>query len=129
MVRGLHNLCAVLDLKDTTESSVSAELLSEEVGRFGGLQPVDLCNRFARVVGPGKLTEKWMQIPTIDQDVIVHVTMNPKFHYKKAVSKCVQQVRSNVSFLEVSCNQIEFVASSISCVQVYPEQLQKVPMF
>ena len=31
LIIGLHNLCAVLDLKDTTESSVSAELLSEEV--------------------------------------------------------------------------------------------------
>ena len=30
MAKGLHNLCAALDLKDTT-SSVSAELLSEEV--------------------------------------------------------------------------------------------------
>jgi len=68
-------------------------------------------------------------IPTIDQDVIVHVTMNPEFHYKKAVSKCVQQVRSNVSFLEVSSKQIECVASNISCVQFYPEQLRKVPMF
>ena len=47
-IRGLHNLCAVLDLKDTTESSVSAELLSEEVS-FGVKKPVDLCNRFARV--------------------------------------------------------------------------------
>ena len=65
------------------------------------------------------------QIPTIDPDVIVHVTMNPKFHCKKAVSKCVQQVLCNVSFLEVSCNQIEFVASNISCVQVYPEQLRE----
>ena len=31
MAKGLHNLCAALDLKDTT-NSVSAELLSEEVG-------------------------------------------------------------------------------------------------
>jgi len=61
-IRGLHNLCAVLDLKDTTESSVSAELLSEEVSVWG-LQPVDLCSLFAGVVGPGKLTEKWMHIP------------------------------------------------------------------